>query len=47
MKFSLKELKIMERLLKNRISTGSDPDVEGLLAKIEREIGHIEGRCEK
>lgn len=41
MKLNLRELKIMERLLSNRINAGYDPDVARLLCEIRKEINNI------
>lgn len=41
MKLNLRELKIMERLLSNRINADFDPDIDRLLCKIRREINNI------
>lgn len=38
MKIDLPELKILERLLSNRINAGFDPDIDKLLHKIRSEI---------
>lgn len=38
MKFSLWELKMIERLLSNRVNADFDPDVRGLLHKVRKEI---------
>jgi len=40
-KFNLQELKIIERLLTNRINADYDPDIDRLLCKIRKEINDI------
>lgn len=40
MKFNLQELKIIERLLSNRINVDYDPDIENLLYKVRNEINN-------
>lgn len=41
MNLNLQELKIIERLLSNRINADYDPDVDRLLCKIRKEINVI------
>ena len=41
MKLNLWELKIIERLLSNRINAEFDPDIDRLLCKIRKEINDI------
>lgn len=41
MKLNLQELKIIERLLSNRINADFDPDIDRLLCKIRKEINDI------
>lgn len=41
MKLNLQELKIIERLLSNRINADYDPDIDRLLCKIRKEINDI------
>lgn len=41
MKLNLQELKMIERLLSNRINADYDPDIDGLLCKIRKEINDI------
>ena len=41
MKLNLHELKIIERLLSNRINADYDPDIERLIFKIRKEINDI------
>ena len=47
MKLNLCELKIMERLLSNRINADYDPDVDRLLCKIRKEINDITYRINR
>ncbi len=47
MKLNLQELKIIERLLSNRINADYDTDIDRLLCKIRKEINDISNQINR
>lgn len=47
MKFNLEELKIIERLLQNRLNADFDPQIDELLHKVRKNINDINYRINR